>query len=151
MLDIPNEPIEKWLEVLKPYQRCQHFEALLSSNTPEEAARLWFEAQGASELSPFGGTPTSRKIYDEFIIELKKLLCGDPDSEEDRKKLTEQGPLVKEVIAYGIASTIASRLGLGDVGSLLAPAVVSYLYVIGRSGVRAWCNSTTPTAPVNIT
>ena len=138
MIEIPDESIETWLECLKKYQQ-EAVMSLVVEYGEDTAAEKWLSAKGFSNTIPFGGQRDTKPFFDNFKIEFKKFICGHPDYEKERKKISDQ----KEIVSALFISTISAAIGsvLGMAGALLAPAVAIMLYIVGKMGTKAYCKT----------
>ena len=138
MIEIPNENLDSWLQCLKKYQR-DAIQILVEEHGEDLAPKKWLSAKGFSNTIPFGGQRDTKPFFDNFKSEFKKFICGHPDYEEERKKLADQ----KEIVSALVISTISAAIGsvLGMAGALLAPAVAVMLYIVGKMGTKAYCET----------
>jgi hypothetical protein len=131
--------LETWLETLPRYQQHLLQGLVAAGEQPRAIPQLWFvAAAGGSDTAPFGGRRWPSLFYEKFLDELHKLLCSeDPRYATERKTVMQQLGVGR---AAGVAE-ISAVLGqhLGAAGPFLAPAVAVSLYVIGLTGLRAWC------------
>jgi hypothetical protein len=133
-------PDGDWLEALKPFQQSHLKTILAKEQDPEKVVLMWLSAQGASNTSPFGGTPKDTKpFYDLFMIEIQKVICGSPDYEATRKDIKDRAAGAKTVIISMISSAIAVKLGI--IAALITPVVALVLSAAAAAGHAAWCSS----------
>lgn len=137
--DIFNGDSTQWLDVLPKYQKSIVTE-LLQSYSPEEAASVWIESS-VENTSPFSSIPgEDKQKYTTFLkAEIQKLLCGNPEYDEQRNQIVillgkEDS---KAAIVSFISATIGANFGLSSV--FIAPAIVIILMTIGKTSLNAWC------------
>lgn len=142
MMEVSNETLDYWLEILKPYQR-KTIKSLLDCNEGDEekVARLWLSSYGPINIATFGGVPSTsiKKNYFQCLKdELNSLICGSEKYVEERKSLLQKGELINVATSTKIALLLAPVIGLNEV--VLTPAVVLLLHVIGKVSVNAYCS-----------
>lgn len=140
-MEIVDEDLDKWLQILKPYQR-NTIKALLEKNNGDEetVAQLWLTSFGPINTVTFGGVPsnTSNKNYFQSLKqELNKLICGDESYENERKQILNKGSLINVATSAKIATILAPVVGVSI--TILTPALVLLLHVIGKVSVNAYC------------
>lgn len=74
-LPVPDEPVENWLDALKPYQRAHLASLLAGGKSPEQTAEAWLSATGVEGTIGFGGVRDSKPFLDRFKAEFKKFVC----------------------------------------------------------------------------
>lgn len=87
-MEIVNESLNTWLDILKPYQR-NTIKALLdqNDNDEEKVAQIWLSSGGPINTATFGGLPSSASNKNYFQClkdELNKLICGDDTYVEEK-------------------------------------------------------------------
>ena len=137
-LKIPNDEIDEWLSVLKPYQQ-KSIKALIEASAPEEAAQNWITARGPRNTIPFGGERDTKPFWDKFKSEFRKFICDDEAYSEERNALLVEGPISKALMVSVISSAIGANIGY--TATLLSPAIVIFLYTVGKMGRNAYCSS----------
>ena len=140
-MDIVNEDIDKWLSVLKPFQR-DTIKALLRANDGDEekVAQLWLSSFGPINTVTFGGLPSSASKKDYFKClkeEINKFICGGDSYEEDRTKILDGVKMINVGVATKIASILAPIVGVSV--AILTPPVVLMFHAIGKITVNAYC------------
>lgn len=125
------------LELLKPYQQ-KTLLPLIESVGEEEAAKIWLSPESGSQSSSFGGGENQPDPYfDRLIEEIRKLICGDENYQEDREKIIEKA----NTSALFVVATISALMGdvFGVTPALLTPVVILILKMISKVGTNAWC------------
>jgi len=131
-----------WLEALPVYQ-ADIVEDLLKVKSPEDAATAWLEAS-TDNTSPFGGQHKAKRKYLEFlIVEVRKLLCGSPEYDNERNQLEKvaQSPVNKTAIVSTVSAIIGAKVGLA--ATFIAPVIVIIFIMIAKISLNAWCAMTT--------
>ncbi len=137
-LEMPAGSDEEWLMCLRPYQR-EIAETLLTSNSPEHAAQLWISSNGPTSIVQFGGEGQSKPFWDCFVNEFRDFICGHHKYEKDRKSLSEQGGITRELMISAVSSGIGAAIGYP--ATFLAPAATLLLISVGRVGLNAYCRT----------
>ena len=122
-MEIPKYEIDEWISILKPYQR-EIILSLVDTYGAEEAINQWMMANGPVDTVKFGGMPEGEKnnFSDRFKIEINKFNAG-----------------TKTALVSSISSFLGAKLGVSV--SILAPAIVITLYLVGKMGVNAYCSA----------
>jgi hypothetical protein len=139
-LIIPNESVDSWLAVLKPYQR-DTLKIFLETRTPEAAAEEWLTKIGLSNISSFGGGSfeliDTKPFWIKFKIECRKFLCDENSYTEEKKGLMTEGNMLKTALISAMSGALGAKLGTA--ATLLAPAITLMLVVIGKMSINAYC------------
>lgn len=135
-IDVPAEDINAWLDELKPYQSST-LKEFLKTEEPEQAAQRWLGSTGSPNIVSFGGERDTQPFWDRFKDEFRKFVCDDKAYAEEKEDLTKQGPASKSVLISTVSATIGATIGYS--ATLLAPAVVMLLFVVGKMGRNAYC------------
>ncbi|GGG98772.1 hypothetical protein GCM10011416_16260 [Polaribacter pacificus] len=132
--------LEDWLSELKVYQK-NSIEQLVSEFGEEEAMEKWLSANGPKDNVPFGGIQTndSKPFLDKFKAEFKKFICNHPDYEEEHNKLNVESPVTKAIWISIISAALGATLGFA--ATLLAPVVAIMLSIVGKMGIKAYCEN----------
>lgn len=141
-MEIVNESLDTWLDILKPYQR-NTIKALLDKhdNDEEKVAQIWLSSGGPINTATFGGLPSSasnKNYYQCLKDELNKLICGDNAYVEEKKQILEKGNLINVCAASQIALLLSPVIGVSV--PILTPAIVLMLHVISKVSVNAYCS-----------
>ena len=141
-MEIVNESLDTWLDVLKPYQR-NTIKVLLdkNDNDEEKVAQIWLSSGGPINTATFGGLPssTSNKNYYQCLKdELNKLICGDDTYVEEKKRILEKSNLINVCAASQIALFLSPIIEVSV--PILTPAIVLMLHVISKVSVNAYCS-----------
>ena len=134
---LPSFEFDELLSALKPYQSKIMLQ-LKEKNGVEEAAKIWFSANGPSDTQKFGGSDPNglASFWEKFNSEFRLFIC-------DKKYKKERGELLATakptcfVVVTGISGYIGSSLGFAP--SFLAPSVAMMVYLVGKVGINAWC------------
>ncbi|MFJ7371948.1 hypothetical protein ACIQV0_01160 [Lysinibacillus capsici] len=128
----------EWVSTLPNYQQ-ETVKNLLYNQTPEEAAIVWLTST-TQNTSPFSAKKTDSSSYFTAIKnEFNKLLCGNPEYEEERKEIN--GILASENNKTLLVSSISALIGVkvGLVASFVAPVTVFILMTVSKMSINAWC------------
>lgn len=140
-MEIIDEDLEYWLNILKPFQRNTIKKLLQANDNDEEtAARLWLSSFGPINTVTFGGLPSaaSPKNYFQCLKEeINKFICGNESYEEDRGKILNGVKVINVGMATKIASVLAPIVGVSI--AIITPPVVLMLHAIGKLSVNAYC------------
>ncbi|NYS28875.1 hypothetical protein [Pantoea sp. WMus005] len=140
MIQLPNDPADEWLSVLKPYQRLTINE-FLKSGDEAYAIDKWFSSNGVSDTSKFGaGQPhgSSRGQFSKlFWNEFKSLICGDEKYQDEIKGFNGILEENKSRIVGAISTILAGVFGVTAI--FIAPVIVLAIISITKVGVNAWC------------
>ncbi len=140
-MEIVNESLDKWLYILKPYQR-KTIKALLdkNDNDEEKVAQIWLSSVGPINTATFGGvsSASNKNYYQCLKDELNKLICGDDTYVEEKKQILEKGNLINVCASSQIAVFLSPVIGLSV--PILTPAIVLMLHVISKVSVNAYCS-----------
>ena len=141
-MEIVNESLNTWLDILKPYQR-NTIKALLdqNDNDEEKVAQIWLSSGGPINTATFGGLPSSASNKNYFQClkdELNKLICGDDTYVEEKKQILKKGNLINVCAASKIALLLSPVIGVSV--PILTPAIVLMLHVISKVSVNAYCS-----------
>jgi len=134
--NLPEKPLDYWLADFKPYQK-NHFNTLNDQYGTEKAIELWLSSSGSGSTAGFGGEGRSSDMYDHFMSEFRKLICGDEEYAEIREQIKCESPLVQSSLISFISSKLGEALGVASVSITIA--VAALLYIIGKVGIRCWC------------
>lgn len=129
---------EEWLISLPKYQQ-DTIKDLLSIKEPEDAAIAWLTAT-TQNTSPFSAkNEDSSSYFDSIKAELYKLLCGNPEYDEERKELSGiiKSQDNRTLIVSSISGIIGSKVGLA--GTFIAPVTVLLFMTISKVSINAWC------------
>lgn len=132
---------EKWLPVLKDYQRNIVNDFLKNSSSYNEAAEKWISSS-PDQTVPFGSSPNrinKEQYFEKFMEELEKFLCGDERYEEERKKIVSKANLTETTIVSSVSSALAPYVG--SAGPFLVPVVVLTFMTITKMSKNAWCEA----------
>jgi len=138
MLWFDERDEEVWLKALPAYQ-SDVVEELLKVKSPEDAATAWLEAS-IDNTSPFGGQPQPKRKYLELLkVEVRKLLCGSPEYDNERNELDElaKSPANKTAIVSMVSAVIGAKVGLA--ATFIAPAIVIIFIMVAKTSLNAWC------------
>ena len=111
---------------------------MLENDGPEQVVEKWISANGPTNTIGFGGAGNNKPFYDSFKTEFRKFICGSVDYDTERKKILDEGIVIKTVLISTASSAIAVKLGV--MASLLVPAVALMFHVVGKIGINAWCS-----------
>lgn len=134
-IELPTGSPEEWLNTVQDYQR-DILNSLMVENSPDVAAKLWFEATPG--LAQFGGERTWVSYWQDFRREFRNFLCNEKDYKSEKQTLSEHLVVNRELLVAVASSAIAAKLGLA--ASFIAPPVVLFLVSLSTVGVRAFCN-----------
>lgn len=129
---------EEWLLSLPKYQQ-DTIKSLLSDKEPEDAAIAWLTAT-TQNTSPFSAKKEDTNSYfDAIKKELYKLICGNPEYDEEREELSK---IIKSkdnntVMVASISGIIGAKVGLA--ATFIAPVTVLLLMTISKLSINAWC------------
>jgi len=132
---------EKWLPVLKDYQRNIVNDFLKNSGSYNEAAEKWISSS-PDQTVPFGSSPNrinKEQYFEKFMEELEKFICGDERYEEERKKIVSKANLTETTIVSFVSSALAPYVG--SAGPFLVPVVVLAFMTITKMSKNAWCEA----------
>lgn len=138
-LEIPKYEIDEWISILKPYQR-EIIINLVDRYGAEEAINQWMMANGPVDTVKFGGMPDNEKskFSDRFKDEINKFICGHPSYSKYREEYLKLNEGTKTALVTSISSFLGAKLGVSV--SILAPAIVLTLYLVGKMGINAYCS-----------
>lgn len=139
-MEIPKYEIDEWISILKPYQR-EIILSLVDTYGAEEAINQWMMANGPVDTVKFGGMPEGEKnkFSDRFKIEINKFICGHPSYSGYREEYSKFNAGTKTALVSSISSFLGAKLGVSV--SILAPAIVITLYLVGKMVVNAYCSA----------
>lgn len=141
-MEIVNESLDTWLDILKPYQK-KTIKTLLekNDNDEEKVAQIWLSSAGPINTATFGGLASSspNKNYFQCLKdELNKLICGNNTYLEEKKQILEKGNLINVCASSQIAIFLSPVIGVSV--PILTPAIVLMLHVISKISVNAYCS-----------
>lgn len=138
-MEIPKYEMDEWVSILKPYQK-EIVINLVDKYGAEEAINQWMMANGPVDNVKFGGASNNEKdkFSDRFKIEINKFICGHPSYSSYREEYSKLNAGTKTAIVSSISSLLGAKLGIS--ASILAPAIVLTLYLVGKIGVNAYCS-----------
>ncbi|MBS5787938.1 MAG: hypothetical protein KIC98_08505 [Clostridioides difficile] len=141
-MNIPRYELNEWLDELKPYQR-NIVKNLVEKYGIEEAIDKWMIANGPESTVKFGGESnnTNEKFSEKFKCEVNKFICGHPSYDKYRDEYSKISDSSKTIAISSISSLIGSQLGVS--ATVLVPAVVLTLYLVGIMGKNAYCSGIT--------
>lgn len=84
-INIPDDSLENWLSLLKPYQR-NTLKQFMAEQDALQAAEIWLTTIGNPNIAGFGGDNKSntKPYWNKFKAERKKFICDESDYSEDR-------------------------------------------------------------------
>lgn len=130
---------DEWLRALPGYQ-AQGVAQLLRQRTPEEAAISWMSGAGSNDTAPFGGVKNAASLlYQNVLIEIRKLLCGDRSYQEERQQVLALAGAGKTAIVAAISVAIGPHLGTAAV--FIAPVVAIILSIVARASTSTVCEA----------
>jgi len=137
-IKIPQDNLDDWLNDLKPYQR-NTLHQLLSSNSPEDVAKIWMTSEGCLSISHFGGTDDTKPFWGMFKKEFTKFLCDKNSYKKEKKELKKLSKISRDSIVSIVSGAIAVTIGYPAV--LLVPVVTLLLFTVGEMTINAYCKS----------
>lgn len=146
MIDLPDAPLDQWLDALPSYQR-DYIRALLPMQHDDvtAVAQTWLTTDGPSDTRAFGGINQPKPFWDNLLMELTKFLCTeDPAYAGERSQLAKhlhpsKGKTDLKAVVIYLAGVLAAKLGV--LAALLLPPLALLLYAVCKMSVRAWCQS----------
>ncbi|MCZ2258264.1 hypothetical protein [Sporosarcina sp. G11-34] len=111
----------------------------METKEPEDAAIAWLTAT-TENTSPFSAKKEDTSSYfDSIKNELYKLLCGNPEYDEERIELSGiiKSKDNKTLIVSSISGIIGSKVGLS--ATFIAPVTVLLFMTISKVSINARC------------
>lgn len=132
---------EQWIDALPGYQRSI-ISTMSQEYELEEVAVAWLTTSGSKDTAPFGGVKAGATLlYKNVLLEMQKLLCGDPQYDTERKQLFSAGEITRATVISGASVAVAPLLGSSAV--LIAPVVALVFVILARAGVATACQGLT--------
>ena len=129
--------LENLLTKYKPYQR-EIVMSLLSYDNIDDGLEAYFSSAGPMNMACFGGDSGDKKSYKErFIIETRKLICGDSGYQAEQQKMSLALTGGVEAFVSYIAASISKTLDISEV--YLIPCVIFVIVTIAKVGIKAYC------------
>lgn len=130
-------PAEAWLDALPEYQRTAMGD-LLDSLEIEEAVAAWMTIGSPTDTAPFGGVKSAaRLLFSNMLIEIQKLLCGDPSYKNERDRLQQGAGVSRIAVITAISSAIGPHLGASAV--FILPVVAVAMSLLAKAGQKTVC------------
>jgi hypothetical protein len=139
--EVPNYSLEEWIGILKPYQK-QAMDILLAANPHdlEKVAENYLSANGPTNTVPFGGAITdgnTKTFFNRFKAEFDKFVCGHEDYKQYYPQLEAKSADIRLLLVASISSAIGTVIGIS--GTLITPAIVLLLSIVGKMTRNAYC------------
>lgn len=146
MIDSADE--SEWIDALPKKQKDELVDLIIAENR-ETAAAKWLEKKAVDSISAKGMESaelekSSYSYVDLVKKEVRKLLCGDKEYENDRDEISK---LIKSDDSKKLfVSTIAALIGvkIGIAAAVIAPIIVLILMTIAKITINAWCELKNP-------
>jgi hypothetical protein len=134
-----SETNSNWVDALPSYQK-DTINDLLTTKSLEETASIWLEST-VNNNSPFGAEKkeSEKKYFAILKSEVNKLVCGDPEYQNERNELN--GLINQKENKAAIISLVSAFIGakVGLAATFIAPAIVIIFTMIGKVSLTAWC------------
>jgi hypothetical protein len=111
------------------------------------AAELYFFASGPDNMQTFGGEPfigkdlkeAKKALWPNFLKELTKLICEDPEYAENREELFKEAGVLKTIIISQVSALMGNKFGLP--AACIAPAIVIVVCTAIKLGKNTYCST----------
>lgn len=136
MENLPIYDLKEWMSVLDSFQQ-ELLNQILKDHTEEEALDIWLNAVGPDNIASFGGNGKDG-LLKSFKLELYKFLSNDDEYKYEIKEFEGYVTVTKFFVVSFLSTTLSGRLGV--VSTVVSPLIVLVLGLIGKMGVKAYCN-----------
>jgi len=125
---------EDWLSTLPQHQAGSIVGFLDSASASPDWAQLWLLSnEGARSMLP---EPPS--LRDSVVRQLYDFFCDGRSFQHERKELLDRLPN-REFFVSGLTALVVQTTGAQ--AAWVSPFVVVAIILIGRMGIRAWCET----------
>jgi hypothetical protein len=130
---------EQWLDGIHPAYR-DAINAMVAQGSPYETiATVWLSKAGPENTFSFGAGGAAGNFFEQVKAEFNKLVCGDAEYEDLRKRAAEQWQKGGSYVSVAVAAFIGAKLGIA--AAVLIPVIALLFAAASRIGLKAWCET----------